>query len=335
MACKWLGLFRLSSFLCRSKLNILCYHGFSYEDEYQFRSSLFMKPTTLERRLAWLAKHGFKVLQLEEGVDRLYAGNLPAKSIVITIDDGFRSVVDLAASIFKNYQMPVTLYVTSYYVQKGNPIFRLAMQYMNWKTDKDRNCLLTLIDSFPQKEQEKVNWKEEPIWSLIDYGERYLTESQRISLAREVSELLDVDYGHIRDVGMMSLLSEVEIANLSERGIDVQLHTHRHTFPNTIDKAVQEIRDNRAVLEPLMGKNLKHFCYPSGIWSREHWPILEELGIRTATTCDPGLNDSSVPRFGLRRFLDREDTPQIEFEAELYGFKELLRKVRAIFIKED
>jgi hypothetical protein len=90
----------------------------------------------------------------------------------------------------------------------------------------------------------------------------------------------------------------------------------------------REILQNRAFLEPLGTTDLKHFCYPSGIWSERHWPSLAALGVATATTCDPGLNYPSTPRLSLRRFLDGENIAQIEFEAELSGFCELLRRAR-------
>ena len=328
-AAKWLGLFHLSRYLYRDALIILCYHGFAYEDEHRFRPSLFMTAGKLERRLAWLTKNGFCVLGLEESVERLYKSALPAKSVAITIDDGFRSVGELAAPVFQRYNMPTTLYVTSYYVQKETPIFRLIMQFMNWKTDQKPECLQVIVNELPEEAQARIDSNREPIWQLIDYGERYLTEEQRVALSKKVAQQLQVDYAHIRETGMMSLLTEREILALAGMGIDVQLHTHRHTLPDGRDEAEREIRDNRAVLEPLLSHPLKHFCYPSGVWNRGHWSILKELGIRTAVTCDPGLNDRSAPPLGLRRLLDNEDMAQIEFEAELCGFKELIRDARA------
>lgn len=329
---KWLGLFHLSRYLYRDALVILCYHGFAYEEEHRFRPSLFMTVPSLERRLSWLAKHRFCALGLEEAIERMYAGTLPPKSVTITIDDGFRSVSELAAPVFHRYNMPATLYVTTYYVQKETPIFRLVMQFMNWKTDENPECLQALVNSLPEEAQAQIDRSREPIWQLIDYGESCLTEEQRVALSEEVAKLLQVDYSHIRETGMMSLLTQHEILALADIGIDVQLHTHRHTFPEARHEAEREIRDNRAVLEPLLRRPLTHFCYPSGVWNRGHWTILQELNIRTATTCEPGLNDPSVAPLRLKRMLDSEDMAQIEFEAELYGFKELIRNARVRLI---
>jgi hypothetical protein len=107
------------------------------------------------------------------------------------------------------------------------------------------------------------------------------------------------------------------------------LHTHRHRFPEEETAASREIADNRAVLEPVVGVPLRHFCYPSGIWSPRVWPTLEAAGIKSATTCDPGLNFHDTNRFGLRRILDAESVTAISLEAELSGFKYLLRRAFA------
>jgi len=127
---------------------------------------------------------------------------------------------------------------------------------------------------------------------------------------------------------MFSVLTSDEIRDLSKAGVDIQLHTHRHRFPFDRPSAMQEIADNRRVLGPLVTKPLVHFCYPSGIWTREQWPWLSEMGIRSATTCDFGYNYHKTPKYGLRRFGDSEGLSQIEFEAELCGFAQILRRMK-------
>jgi len=52
--------------------------------------------------------------------------------------------------------------------------------------------------------------------------------------------------------------------------------------------------------------------------------------VESATTCDPGMNRRGDSPFTLRRFLEAARTSQLEFEAELSGFSELLRAGRAL-----
>ena len=124
-------------------------------------------------------------------------------------------------------------------------------------------------------------------------------------------------------------MNREEIQSLVARGVDIQLHTHRHHLPLDEMRAKKEILDNKTVLEPLVGKQLQHLCYPSGVWSQELWPWLTNVGIQSAMTCEAGLNYPETPKLGLKRFLDGEYITQIEFEAELAGYSELLRHMRS------
>lgn len=93
----------------------------------------------------------------------------------------------------------------------------------------------------------------------------------------------------------------------------------------------REIEENRAMVARLAGvkpSSLVHFCYPSGGFAEEQWPVLEMLGIETATTVDEGLNSRQTSRYGLKRFLDGEDITMLEFESYLSGFSELVASVR-------
>ena len=144
----------------------------------------------------------------------------------------------------------------------------------------------------------------------------------------DLGELLVVDFEEICKTRILSLVTGQEISALMADGIDIQLHTHRHRLPSDGLSMLNELADNRAILEPIVGKELHHFCYPSGNWSPDHWPILAHAGMRSAVTCDTGLNYPGTPVLAWRRFLDGENVAKIEFEAELVGYTELLRRLR-------
>jgi hypothetical protein len=122
-------------------------------------------------------------------------------------------------------------------------------------------------------------------------------------------------------------MSPEQIAKASVSGIDIQLHTHRHRVPADAELLVREIKQNRSVLEPIVGRRLRHLCYPSNVWSKSQWPALAKAGIETATTCDPGMNRKDTVPLALLRFMDGNDIPQIRFEAELSGFGDLWRGI--------
>lgn len=324
---KWLGLFQLSRLLMRRRLMILCYHGFQLDDEARFRPPLFMRAEVFERRMAMIKRKGFPVLPLNEALQRLKQGTLPPNTIAITIDDGWYSFVEKAWPVLQRYSFSSTLYVTSYYAEKQTPVFRLLVQYMFWKT---RQTSLQLEEQ-PWLVQQSIDLsdaqaKEQGMQAIIEYGEKQCDEPGRQAICRLLANALDIDYERVRALRSFSLASADELRQLEAAGVDVQLHTHRHIFPvDNPGKAQCELDENLTWLQQQLGGERRHFCYPGGVWGHQNFTVLEQAHIRSATTCEPGLNSRDTEPLALYRCLDQDDLSDIGFEAELYGFCEIIR----------
>jgi peptidoglycan/xylan/chitin deacetylase (PgdA/CDA1 family) len=330
--CKMLGLFWLARHVSGRGLRILGYHGFDIAGEDPYRLSLFMSEAKFVDRLAYIRRAGFSVLPLPEALDRLAEGTLPRDALCITIDDGFYASYIVGIKALRSFRFPATIYVTTYYVVKENPIFRLAIRYMFARTQarpfeiKGREWADDqVVDLLDARASERV------MWEIVTYGEQYCDEPQREQISREVGQLLGVDYQRIKEKRLVSLMNQYEIKELAGEGFDIGLHTHRHSFPQDNEYAAkEEVRQNREILERIVGRPVEHFCYPSGLWAKHQWSWLEDLKVRTATTCEPGVNREDTPRFALHRFMDAERTSRITFEAELSGFLDLMRRARRL-----
>jgi peptidoglycan/xylan/chitin deacetylase (PgdA/CDA1 family) len=329
-ASKTLGLFRLARRITPRGLRILCYHSVALENEHTFLPKMFVSPRTFERRLTFLADHGFPVLPLDQAVGRLRQGTLPPGATTITFDDALYGTYRRAWPLLQRFSVPATVYVTTYYVAKRAPVFGLIVEYMFWKTGKSSIDLAGL--GLPAAGLIRLTdpaAKARALADIVEHGETRCTEDERSALARALAERLEVDYDRVARDRLFNLVTAEEIQELVAAGVDVQAHTHRHQFPENEAIVVRELADNRALLEPLTGRRLEHFCYPSGFWSERHWPWLSSAGFKTATTCEPGFNYPETPPLALRRFLDGEHISDLEFEAEMCGYKELLRRARA------
>ena len=91
---------------------ILCYHRFSAR-----ASKLAVTPAAFEAQMEYLARNGYRVVSLRD-LARFLDGKeaLPAKSVAITIDDGYRSTFEIAYPILKKYGFPATVYLYSDFV---------------------------------------------------------------------------------------------------------------------------------------------------------------------------------------------------------------------------
>jgi peptidoglycan/xylan/chitin deacetylase (PgdA/CDA1 family) len=323
---KWIGLFALARRSTRDGLRIICYHGFSIEDESSFSPKTFMAPETFERRMSCLARLGNPVLGLGRALEMQAAGELPPNAVVITIDDGFYGTFGKALPVLKARSLPATVYVTTYYAVKESPIFRLVVQYMFWKTLETElePGGLGLSGDRPVPIRTDIE-KRDAVLRIIRHGDSSLDEEGRAGTLSLLGRRLGIDYEAIARSRILSIMNRDEITGMAAEGIDIELHSHRHDLPLDRDAALREIARNREVLEPLVGGSLVHFCFPSGFYREVQLPWLEEAGIESATTCDAGLNYADTPRLKLKRFLDGEDVSAIEFEAEISGFSEMVR----------
>ena len=116
-------------------------------------------------------------------------------------------------------------------------------------------------------------------------------------------------------------MSAAEIAEAGRRGLDIQLHTHRHIdVTMRVDELPGEIADNRAFLSAATGEGrFEHFCYPSGRFHPRAPELLAASGVRSATTTERGLNAPGSDLYALRRFLDGRRVTNLQFDAYLSG----------------
>lgn len=327
------GLFSISRWITRGELRVLCYHGFALADEADFLPDLFVTEEFFRRRLRWILEQRYEVLDLDQAVTLRDKGKLPKYATVITIDDGFYSVYAIAMGALSEVDFPATLYVSSYYVQKGTPIFGLLLQYIVWKgsfSGPSAELLNALPELRGYKSELAVSLDLRHVAAMLqEYGEQNYGADEQQRVAMRFAELLGVDYEEIFRSRILGLVNAREIKELDRSGVRIELHTHRHRFPTNKGHAKEEIERNRSVIEPILNRPTCHFCYPSGEWSKQHWPILEEAGIRSATTCDREFARRNDSRYSIPRILDDSRISALEFEAEMSGFLVLLRRFRS------
>lgn len=91
------------------KVPVLAYHRFGTE----VTDSMTLKTSAFTEQLKWLKHNGYTVIPLDTAAQYLQGKipSIPAKSVVITVDDGHKSVYSDMAPIVKKYRIPVTLFI--------------------------------------------------------------------------------------------------------------------------------------------------------------------------------------------------------------------------------
>lgn len=99
----------LSPLAAEQKVSILAYHRFGPDAA----DGMTVSDRVFESHLNWLQHHGYTVIALERAV-RFFRGEegaIPPKSVVITVDDGHKSVYSDMAPLIRKYRVPVTLFI--------------------------------------------------------------------------------------------------------------------------------------------------------------------------------------------------------------------------------
>lgn len=94
---------------------ILCYHQFS--PGATARNQLAVSAQAFEDQLAYLANNGFQVIALTE-LDAILSRKqpVPDKTVVLTIDDGYRSIYTIAYPLLRKYNFPATVFLYTDFV---------------------------------------------------------------------------------------------------------------------------------------------------------------------------------------------------------------------------
>lgn len=330
LGCKFSGLFGAARYLTRNRLRILCYHGISRTDEHEWRPALYMTPSKFAARMDFLRAHNYPVLPLNKAVQQHTDDELPAGATVITFDDGFKDFYDFAVPILRKRKLPATLYVTTYYAVKQTPIFRLALSYVFWRA-RCADADLRSIDLLPTGLRQYFLLSSPDLERrIVRHAEINLSDPERNILLSKIASAVGINFSADMPARLFEIVSKEEMGDMASGNFDIQLHTHRHRFPDDPRSAMKELEDNRHVLGPIVGAT-SHFCFPSGLWSKSHLPTLRDAGILSATTCDEGLNKSDADPLTLKRFLDGTQVSDLRFEAEMSGLMDLLRDAASFF----
>lgn len=163
---------------------ILVYHRFgpTAVDSMTVRTAVFAA------QLEFLEQNGFVVVPLRRLVERINGGGepLPDKSVVITVDDGHRSVYTEMLPLVRRYRMPVTLFIYPSAISN-------ASYALTWKQLEElRQTGLFDIEAHtfwhPNFKQERQRLGPEPYRSFV----RMQLEKPRQVLAQRLGVRVDL-----------------------------------------------------------------------------------------------------------------------------------------------
>ncbi|MGV3710966.1 MAG: polysaccharide deacetylase family protein [Gemmatimonas sp.] len=305
----------------QDRLLVLCYHGVSQADEHEW-ATLYISPERLAERLDHLKRLNANVLPLDEAVERLYAGTLPPRAVCLTFDDGACDFSIKAVPILTAARMHSTLYLTTYYTRKDMPVFNPFVSYVLW-TARGRTVE---IPGLPGRHTIPMTTADPEFTQLharvLEHAKSAgMTTDDKNEYARKIANAVGANFDDLCKRRLFHLMRPDEVRALNPELVSVQLHTHRHLTPSSMEQLREELDRNSAEIVDLTGRNeiTSHFCYPSGIYSQDFVTWLDQYGVKSATTCVPHYSTRETPRLEIPRFVDTMAVSADTFEAWITG----------------
>ena len=248
--------------------------------------------------------------------------------VVVTVDDGYRDFYHVAFPIFRDAGVPVTLFVTTGFVEGKTLLWWDRLEQI-LEEGKGKRAKVR-IDG---KEVELHLTGEEMLkrtWNLLADRCRFLPHAAKVALLERLSDAFDAGRVDVMDKRFRAA-SWDEVRTMAASVVSIGAHTVNHPILSRLDpdEAREEIEGSRRRLEE-MGIAAEWFCYPQG-GPEDYNPEIQEM-VRKAGFKGSYLAyqeiDNSEQLFALPRYCVGEE--MVDFQWTLCGAEYLILRLRKL-----
>jgi peptidoglycan/xylan/chitin deacetylase (PgdA/CDA1 family) len=285
-----------------------------------------LRPEWLDAHLAYLTRH-YEVLSLDRLL-RCYEERqpVPARSVVLTFDDGFRDNLLHGLPVLKKHGVPATVFVVTGCAASGELPWPQRLGCLFQQTPRSTLAVRLGGNGTPPEEF--------PLGTAAERRRAYVRVKEFLTRQpREVRESWIARLG--RELGVEPprdrMLSWADLQELRAAGWGIGAHTFSHPWLARIPaaEARAELEWCRADLREQLGVERPAFCFPAGSCSAELQALVKQLGFRSAFQPNPphrvNTLENSHP-FALGR-MGLPNAPAVCLEAELDGPLPLIRRL--------
>lgn len=250
------------------------------ENKLQPNESLKVAPGFLEKFIVDALNKGYVFITLDQMHDVLTCGLRIKKFIVLTLDDGYADNFTHAFPIFKKFDIPFALYISTAFPDNQASLWWYVLEEVLVNrdfvqlTDGSRfECKSPLqkLHTFMALRSKVIDL---PVDSFFDAFIN-MFDFQLFEISVGANNLM-ISWDQLREISRSPLAT-------------IGAHTVNHYALSKLTEkcAVNEILGSKVVLENVLGKTVYHFCYPFGS-EREagerEFNIVRKLGFKTAVT---------------------------------------------------
>lgn len=255
---------RLARTLTHRFGRILMYHRFG-----EVTDGIRLGKATFERQLQYLLRY-FIPVRLTDFVNRLRNGDRIDKLVALTIDDGYADFLDFAYPLLCKYQVPVTVYLVTRFIEQEIWLWPDAIRFVFMKAGDgfydvsvlEKRCAVRLSDS---ASREKA-WDE-----LVEVCVR-VSSTERERLLKDLQYTLGVELPSVPSAEY-NALTWSQIQGIDRDLIEFGSHTCTHPIVSRCMSAEREyeIGSSKASIEGILDRPVVSFCYPNGLPNDYDW----------------------------------------------------------------
>ena len=235
----------------RSRLRVALYHHISDESS-PFYDDIHVSiaPKEFARQIRYFQKN-YDIVSLAD----ILSGQVPRRPLLITFDDAYRSVFDVAVPLLQSQRLPALFLISAGHVDGKVLMNDHVLCYLSHKIGLA--ALETEITGAPPKAR-SVGELIGKVVSTLDYGAQASLSTELVRRYAIPAEVI----GELRNL----YITRSQVRQLAARGIEVGNHTYSHVFCRHLDPASEELEILQAKhsLEGWTGQNVRAFSIPYG-----------------------------------------------------------------------
>jgi peptidoglycan/xylan/chitin deacetylase (PgdA/CDA1 family) len=225
------------------------------------------------------------------------------------VDDGYRDFYLVASPIFRSFQIPVTLYLPTDFLDRKSWMWGDRVQYAFHRTAA-KTVEIRLGGPQPARFDLRSVDARRRAAGMVKAAGKKMRAAERSRMLAELVAALRVPLPDDPPDAYAPLAWD-EVRVLSRDGVEVGAHTKSHAILASLDTQAEiadEVQGSKTRIEQEIGRPVLHFAYPNGKWedfTEGAVRAVRDAGFRTAVTSESEerLDDCGVFRL-LRVGLD-------------------------------
>jgi len=249
---------------------------------------LEVTPGFLDDVVARVIERGIEPVTMAEAVRRIRDGDDSRRFACFTIDDGYRDNLVHALPVFRKYDCPFTLFVTTSIVDQSCELWWLALE----EAIAFNEHVEPALEAVPKRMNTKAVSEKWSTFNRLYDRMRAMDEDEQRVWIKDFSRRHGIN---LRAICEREALTWDEVRQLAEDPlVTIGAHTVNHFALSKLDpeRALYEMRESRARIGHETGTEPDFFCYPYGCpnaaGARE-FELARQAGFEAAVTTRKGV----------------------------------------------